>query len=200
MTADDPNNDQLTHSMSGGDAAFSIDQETGQISTRTMLDREKRSTYRVTVTVEDPSGARDTHSPDHIEVDKRERTPGNHIWETRPPSTTRRTAGAAVAAYRAEDPEGKQDSLVPGRWRRSSRSLHDFDRGVLRFKNFAGPSRKKMEYAVAINASDGNADNTDTEDITIADNQRGREGHGFPRAGAEGGRPVDGYPHGPRRR
>ena len=41
---------------------FSIDQDTGQITTRAELDREKRSSYRVTVTAEDPSGERDTHS------------------------------------------------------------------------------------------------------------------------------------------
>ena len=78
VTAEDPDNDDLTYSISGGDSAFSIEQDTGQIKTRAVLDREKRSSYRVTVTAEDPSGARDTHSLT-IEVEDVDERAVNHV-------------------------------------------------------------------------------------------------------------------------
>ena len=159
VRAEDPDEDELTYSMSGGDASFLIEQDTGQIRTRAMLDREKRSIYRVTVTAEDPGGARDTHSLT-IEV----------IDENEPPAITSGDAPTvyyaengrgSVASYRAEDPEGSR--IV---WSLNGDDFEAFmiSSGVLRFK--ASPNfETKQEYRVAINASDGSL--TDTEDITI---------------------------------
>ena len=49
--------DTLTYTLGGTDAAsFSIDQGTGQISTKAALDYETKDTYMVTVTATDPGG------------------------------------------------------------------------------------------------------------------------------------------------
>ena len=160
VTADDQDNDVLTYSISGGDGAFSIEQDTGQIITRAELDREKRSSYRVTVTAEDPSGERDTHSLT-IAV--------NNVDE--PPVIT---AGDVyiyyaendrgnVAVYRAEDPEGRGIE-----WSLEGSDADDFTfvRGVLTFKEQPDYETKDL-YTVTVHAGDSNADNTDTENITI---------------------------------
>ena len=54
ITATDANNDALTYTLSGPDAAaFDIDNTTGQLKTKAELDYEKKNTYTVTVTVSD---------------------------------------------------------------------------------------------------------------------------------------------------
>ena len=61
VTATDRNNDVLTYSLGGADAAsFSIDSSTGQLSVKAKLDREDKSSYMVTVTATDPDRASDS--------------------------------------------------------------------------------------------------------------------------------------------
>ena len=56
IAATDANNDTLTYTLSGTDAAsFSIESTTGQLKTSAALDYETKSTYTVTVTVSDGS-------------------------------------------------------------------------------------------------------------------------------------------------
>ena len=160
VTADDPDNDSLTYSISGGDGAFSIEQDTGQIKTRVELDREKRSSYRITVTAEDPSGERDTHSLT-IAVDDVDEAPvitsGDvYIYYAE-------NGRATVDAYRADDPEGKSIE-----WSLTGVDLEHFTfvRGVLKFKN-PPDYEDEDEYTVTVNAGDGNADNTDTEEVAV---------------------------------
>ena len=58
VAARDPDEDTLTYSLSGDDAAsFAIDPSTGQLTTNTALDHETQASYSVTVTATDPSGA-----------------------------------------------------------------------------------------------------------------------------------------------
>ena len=58
VAATDPDDDTLTYSLSGDDAAsFAIDASTGQLRTATTLNHETRASYSVTVTATDPSGA-----------------------------------------------------------------------------------------------------------------------------------------------
>ena len=150
VTAEDPDNDDLTYSISGGDSAFSIEQDTGQIITRAVLDREKRSSYRVTVTAEDPSGARDTHSLT-IAVDDVDDAPSItsgdvYIYYAE-------NGRGTVATYRADDPEGRSIE-----WSLTGTDADEFTfvRGVLRFR--ASPDyEEKNTYSVTVNAGDGNA-------------------------------------------
>ena len=54
VAATDPENDTLTYTLSGTDAAsFNIESTTGQLKTSTALDYETKSTYTVTITVSD---------------------------------------------------------------------------------------------------------------------------------------------------
>ena len=54
ITATDPDNDTLTYTLSGPDeAAFDIDDTTGQLKTKADLDYEKKNAYTVTGTVSD---------------------------------------------------------------------------------------------------------------------------------------------------
>ena len=56
ITATDADNDTLTYTLSGTDAAsFSINSSTGQLQTKSALDYETKTTYTVTVTVSDGS-------------------------------------------------------------------------------------------------------------------------------------------------
>ena len=58
VVATDPDEDTLTYSLSGDDAAsFSIDPSTGQLTTATALNHETKASYSVTVIATDPSGA-----------------------------------------------------------------------------------------------------------------------------------------------
>ena len=61
VSATDVDNDTLTYSLSGTDAAsFDIDSTTGQLRTKTELDYETKNSYQVTVSVSDGNGGSDT--------------------------------------------------------------------------------------------------------------------------------------------
>ena len=61
VSATDEDEDTLTYTLSGADAAsFGIVSTTGQLRTRAPLDYEKKNTYSVTVTVSDGEGGTDT--------------------------------------------------------------------------------------------------------------------------------------------
>ena len=58
VAATDPEEDTLTYTLGGEDAAsFAIDASTGQLTTATALDHETQASYTVTVIATDPSGA-----------------------------------------------------------------------------------------------------------------------------------------------
>ena len=60
VEATDDNNDALTYTLRGTDAAsFDIDSATGQLSTKAALDYETKASYSVTVTARDPDGLSD---------------------------------------------------------------------------------------------------------------------------------------------
>ena len=161
VTATDSDSDDLTYSMSGGDSAFSIDQVTGQIETTVRLDHEKKSSYRVTVTAEDPSGDRDTHSLTIAVTDEDEApaiTSGDsYIYYAE-------NGRGNVAVYRAEDPEG--NNIV---WTLTGTNDDKFTiaGGVLKFKT-PPDYTDGAEYNVTVNAGYGDSDNTDTEAVTIS--------------------------------
>ena len=63
VEATDTDNDTLTYTLSGTDAAsFDIDSTTGQLKTKTALDYEIKTTYTVVVTATDDSGAASNNS------------------------------------------------------------------------------------------------------------------------------------------
>ena len=61
ISATDDDDDTLTYSLSGTDAAsFEIDSETGQLKTSAALDYETKNEYSVTITVSDGNGGEDS--------------------------------------------------------------------------------------------------------------------------------------------
>ena len=57
LAAVDPDGDSLTYTLSGADASsFQIDRNSGQLRTKSALDYEAKSSYRVTATLSDPDG------------------------------------------------------------------------------------------------------------------------------------------------
>ena len=71
VTATDTGTDNLTYTLNGTDAAsFDIDVATGWLKTKAALDYETKSSYSVTVTATDPSGASDTIT---VTIDRHQR-------------------------------------------------------------------------------------------------------------------------------
>ena len=70
---------------------------------------------------------------------------------------------ATVAAYRADDPEGRGIE-----WSLTGVDVEHFTfvRGVLKFKT-PPDYEDGDEYTVTVNAGDGNANNTNSEEITV---------------------------------
>ena len=61
VRATDADNDTLNYTVGGDDgSAFSVDEDTGQLKTKSALDFERKSSYRVTMGVFDPKGGSDT--------------------------------------------------------------------------------------------------------------------------------------------
>ena len=61
VTATDPDDDPLTYTISGTDAAhFSVDATTGQMRTKSVFDRDTKDRYSVVITATDPAGHSDS--------------------------------------------------------------------------------------------------------------------------------------------
>ena len=162
LTADDEDDyNELTYSISGDVGAFSIDQDTAQITTRRELDHEKKSSYRVTVTAEDPGGARDTHSLTIQVTDVNEAV---KITSGEATIYYKENGRGNVAAYRADDPEARRIA-----WSLGGDDAEDFEitsSGVLRF-NDSPNYEDQQEYSVEVIAGDGGEGTTDTEKVTV---------------------------------
>ena len=105
VIANDDDTDLLTYSISGNDAVyFIIDQGTGQITTRGVLDREKEDNYRVTVAAVDPSGLKGTHN---LTIEVTDVDEDAEITSGYGTVYYEENGTGTVATYRAEDPEEK---------------------------------------------------------------------------------------------
>ena len=168
VTATDLDEDVLTYSLSGADAAsFGIASTTGQLQTRAPLDYEQKNTYAVTVTVTDGS-ATDTisvtidvtdvaenNAPVFVEGNATERS----IAENTPAG---RNIGAPVTATDLDE----EDVLTY--------SLRGADAAAFGIVSTTGQLRtrapldyeQKNAYSVAVHVSDGNG-GTDTIAVAI---------------------------------
>ncbi|MYH28389.1 MAG: cadherin repeat domain-containing protein, partial [Acidobacteria bacterium] len=129
VAAEDPENDRLTYSLSGTDAAsFSIVPGSGQLRVKEPLDFETRSSYEVTVDVHDgkdglgnPSAAIDDSQDVTITVGN-EDEPGSVTLTTLTASIQARVAVRAVL----EDDDNPISGSVSWAWHRSPNGRTDW--------------------------------------------------------------------------
>ena len=160
LSAHDEDGDLPVYTLSGKDAAsFGIDRNSGQLKTRAPLNFEAKSSYTVTVTATDPSGAA-TGIPVTIYVlnrDEPARITGNRTVDFAENAT------APVASFSAHDPERRSI-----RWSLAGRDagLFTISRGTLRFRkspNYEEPHSalegaalaERNVYRVTVEASGG---------------------------------------------
>ena len=176
FVATDPEEDDLTLSVSGSDAGhFAFDASTGQLTTKSPLDRETKSSYTFTVRVsdrKDDNDQGDTAIDDTVTVTV-EVTDVNEPPEFPGSETGMRSVYKAIAAGRnvgspvtAIDPENDQLTYsLTG----TGTADFDFDTstGQLKTKNPLD-SEDTTEYSFTVQVSDQKNDN-DESDSTIDD-------------------------------
>ena len=163
MTDDDG---VLTYSLGGPDAAsFGILPNSGQLQTKAVLDKETKDTYTVTVTATDSFGVSSTITVT-IKVTNVDEMP-ELVGEA--PEQYAENGTGAVATFTATDPEGKSIT-----WALDGEDAAAFSivNGVLRFTSppdyeAEGSQDNDNTYEVTIQASDGGADTTAMENVTI---------------------------------
>ena len=175
VSATDADNDTLTYSLGGTDAAsFSIVSTSGQLQTSAALDYEKKTSYSVTVSVSDGNGGTDsiTVTISVTDVDETPAPANNAPAFTEGTSTTRSVAenttsgtniGSTVSATDADTGDTLTYSL--GGTDASSFSIVSTS-GQLQ-TSAALDYETKTSYSVTVSVSDGNG-GTDSIDVTIS--------------------------------
>ena len=165
ITATDLDDDTLTYTLGGEDAAsFDIVSSSGQLRTKAALDRETRSSYTVTVTATDWANTSNTISVT-INVTDVDETP---VVTGRSTVDYAENGTGPVATYAANDPE---EAAVT--WSLGGDDSGDFSIGSDGALTFNTPpdyelpadADKNNEYLVTVEASDGT--HADTLDVTI---------------------------------
>ena len=172
VTATDANNDTLTYSLSGADAAsFDIGSTTGQLQTKSDLDYETQSSYSVTITVSDGKGGSDSISVTINITDVDETVPNNAPTFTDGDSTTRTVAentasGVDIGSAVSATDEDKDDTLTYSLGGTDAESFSiDSSSGQLRASAVLDYETKDS-YSVTITVSDGKG-GSDSISVTI---------------------------------
>ena len=165
VAATDANNDNLTYSLSGTDAAsFSINTANGQLRTHAALDYETDDTYSVTIMVRDGKGGSDTITVTITITDENE-APKFAVGDSTTRSVVENTAsgeniGAAVSAtdddnntltYTLSGTDAASFSIVSGTGQLQTSAALDHE--------------TKDSYSVTVTVSDGSL--TDSISVTI---------------------------------
>ena len=170
VMATDPNDDTLTYTLGGADAAsFRINPSNGQLATRGELDREVKDTYTVTVTATDPYRLSATITVT-IKVTNVPEPPTVSGDAT---ANYAENGTGPVKAYAATDDEDDKAGTAL-KWSLTGADAEKFSinsSGVLRFKdspNFesAGDANGDNAYEVMVVATDSK-NQTDTLDVTV---------------------------------
>ena len=165
IAARDDEGDTLTYSLTSGAANFDIVETTGQLQTKAALDRERTSSYAVTVAVHDgkaSDGTTSTTTDDTIRVTITIENVDEPPAITGSTDPTVRENNTAVTTYRASDPERVTNTFT---WSLTGDDAGAFDiseRGALTFDpapDFEGPtdSFPLNVYEVTIQATDESA-------------------------------------------
>ena len=159
----------LTYSLTGTDAAsFDIHRATGQLLTKEPLDHEEKPTYRVIVTVVDPSLKSDTVTVTITvnDVDEPPVLSGPDVVDYPENGTD------AVAQYTATDPEGV--TITDWSLEGDDKDLFEISRtGELTFKSppnhdIAGDNDGNNIYLLTVTASDGTTPVTLDVEVTVS--------------------------------
>ena len=165
VEATDPDNDDLTYTLGGTDKdSFEIAASTGQLSTKADLDREIKSTYRVTVTAADPSQLKAQQNVTITVTDVNEAPVISGLAGVDYPEN--RTA--VITRYTATDPE--RNTIT---WDLSGADQDDLDissTGQLSFQStpdYEAPTDQdgNNTYQITVEAFDGT--NTTTQPVEI---------------------------------
>ena len=170
VTATDSNSDILSYSLVGSTDAesFSINQSSGQLQTKAILDRETKDSYTVTVTAADPSDESDTIAVTIAVADQNE---GPSLARTDLLSYPE-NGTADIVEYTASDPEGgtvtwSLSGTDSARFSVAASVSGSSSVAVLTFRappDFEAPgdSDENNAYLVTVAASDGpNSNHTD---------------------------------------
>ena len=167
VTATDGDNDRLTYSIAASDY-FEIAGATGQLRTKTGLDREDREQHFITVTATDPGGLTDTVfvTVTVEDMDEQPEVSGPTSLEFGEGTST----GTTLATYTSTDPDRKGIDLVL-----SGTDSEDFNisnSGVLRFNevpDFEEPadSNRDSRYQVTVEAQE-QGDGTSVGRLNVA--------------------------------
>ncbi len=173
VTATDPDNDVLTYTLGGTDAAsFDINRTSGQLKTKAALDYETKTSYMVTITVSDGS-LTDTITVT-INVTNVPETPTNRAPIFSEGSRTKRTVAENTAeganignAVTATDPDNDTLTYTLGGIDASSFNIEP-STGQLKTKA-ALDYETKTSYSVTITVSDRGLTDSITVTIDVAD-------------------------------
>ena len=173
VTATDADNDTLTYTLGGTDAAsFSIDSTSGQLQTNASLDYETKNAYTVTITVSDGS-LTDTITVFINVTDIDETIPNRAPVFTEGSSTTRsvvENTGSGVnigSSVSATDADGDTLTYTLGGTDAASFGIFSTS-GQLQTKA-ALDYETKTTYTVAVTVSDGTLTDTITVTINVTD-------------------------------
>ena len=167
VTATDSPGDSLTYTLGGQDAgSFDIEGATGQLKTKSGLDRETKDTYTLTVTATDSSGVQDTIT---VTITVTEVNEPPTLTGPQTVTYTENNTGA-VATYTVSDPEGEQVPLEP---KGEDGSHFRFSGGQLHFNaqpDFETPldANKDRVYNLIVEATDRNSTTTLEVTVTVA--------------------------------
>ena len=171
ISATDADNDTLTYTLSGIDAAsFRIISTSGQLQTKAALDYETKTSYSVTVSVSDRYGSSDSITVRINVTDVRENrapvfTEGNSATRTVAENTAANTnIGNAITAT---DPDNDTLTYRLGGQDASAFGINSRT-GQLQTKAALDYETKKT-YTVTITVSDGSTTDTITATINVTD-------------------------------
>ena len=169
VAATDPDDDTLTYTLSGTDAAsFSIVSTSGQLQTNAALDYETKSSYSVTVSVSDSNGGSDSISVNVNVTDVDEnRAPVFTEGDSTTRSIDENTASGVNigSAVSATDPDDDTLTYTVSGTDAASFSIVSTS-GQLQ-TNAALNYESKSSYSVTVEVSDGNG-GSDSIPVTIS--------------------------------
>ena len=161
VAARDDEGDTLTHSLTSGAANFDIVSTSGQLQTKVALDRERVSSYSVTVDVHDgkasdgtPSTATDDTIRVTIAVEDVDEPPTVSGAE----APTVRENNSTVATYRAADPERATSTFIWSLGGADAGAFAISESGALSFSPAPDfEARADNTYEVTVRATDEDA-------------------------------------------